>query len=120
MAKALQTRTRSRLVPLGLALTVAVLAAPNAASAGPVPLPAFRCLPAAGKAPPPVQYREMCERARAGSATRADRSSTQGSDRRSGVTPTGIGVALGLIIAAGLLVATHLRSAHGRRPVLRS
>ena len=113
-----QTRVRSRIVPLGLALALIVVAVPFAASAaakGPA-LEANPCAPIARNVPPaPGQPRADCD-----SRAAALREATGQTTDKSGGTDAGIvagGAALlALTTVGGVLVATRRRRAPGTRP----
>ena len=109
MSQKTQRMRRWRLVPLAIALTLAVVAAAPAAAKGPVFYP-YACGPGASQAgKAPADLRTQCEQhptARNGQGL---------SGGEAGIAAGIVGV-LVLMIAGGMLVATHRRDAPGRRP----
>lgn len=93
----LDTHTRSRCALLLLALAFMVFT-PPAAAKGPMFLP-HGCPPAAASAPVSQQTRALCERRQAAS----DRPGFNGVD-------AGVVAVIVLMIAGGMLVATHRRN----------
>ena len=111
-------RFRSRIVPLGLALALIVVAVPlTAATAAKGPaLEANPCAPVARNVPPaPDQPRADCDTRAAAlrEATGQETDESGGSD--AGIVAGGAAL-LALATVGGLLVATRRRRAPGTRP----
>ena len=113
-----QTRVRSGIVPLGLALALIVVAIPFAASAaGQAPVrQANPCAPIARNVPPaPGEPRADCD-SRAAALREATGQKTGGSGGSDAGVIAGGAALLALTIVGGVLVATRRRSAPGTRP----
>jgi hypothetical protein len=113
-----QTRVRSRIVPLGLALALIVVAVPFAASAAAKEstLKANPCAPIARNVPPaPGQPRADCD-SRAAALRKATGVQAEGSGGSDAGVIAGGAALLALTTVGGLLVATRRRNAPGARP----
>jgi hypothetical protein len=113
-----QRRVRSRIVPLGLALALIVVAVPFAASAAATEpaLKANPCAPIARNVPPaPGQSRVDCD-SRAAALREATGQKTDGSRGSDAGIVAGGAALLALTTVGGLLVATRRRRAPGTRP----
>lgn len=110
-------RFRSRIVPLGLALTLMVMAVPFAASAAAkAPVYANPCAPIARNVPPaPGQSRVNCD-SRAAALREATGQKSDGSGGSDAGIIAGGAALLALTTVGGLLVATRRRSSPGTRP----
>lgn len=118
MSHRTQRRVRSRIVPLGLALALIVVAVPFAASAAAKEpaLEANPCAPVARNVPPaPGQPRADCD-SRAAALRKATGQQTEGSGGSDAGVIAGGAALLTLTIVGGLLVATRRRHAPGTRP----